>query len=255
MDYRVFNESLDLSGKTAIITGAASGIGLEIGKMFARKGARLVAFDLSEAEALAAYCRELGAPLTCVVGDLRSRADLRRLCAAALAAGGRIDVLVNCAGIGILEPALESSEEVWDKTLAINLSGLVWLSIEAARHMAESGGGSIINLASQAGVVAIEKHLAYGVAKAGIIQATKQFALEWGRLNIRTNAISPTVILTPMGEMNWNNAEGEAVKRQIPLRRFGYPQEVAACALFLASDAARLFNGANLVIDGGYTVV
>ena len=134
------------------------------------------------------------------------------------------------------------------------------MALAVGKTMIKNGGGSIINIASQAGVVALERHLAYGTAKAGIIQMTKQLALEWGQYGVRINAISPTIILTQMGEMNciifmnWNNEKGEAFKKTIPSRRFGYPEEVAACAVYLASDAASLFNGANLVIDGGFTI-
>ena len=167
---------------------------------------------------------------------------------------GKIDVLVNCAGIGFLEMASESTEKVWDMTMAVNLTGSTRMALAVGQKMIENGGGSIINIASQAGVVALERHLAYGTAKAGIIQMTKQLALEWGKYNVRINAISPTIILTKMGEMNWNNEKGEAFKQTIPSRRFGYPEEVAACAVYLASDAASLFNGANIVLDGGFTI-
>lgn len=252
--YRHFNEDFTLQGKNAIITGAASGIGLEIAKMYARKGANLALFDLHAPDEASLYAQEQGVRCIRFAGDITDSAVIADIVAQAVKEFGRIDVLVNCAGIGMLEMAAESTERVWDMTLAVNLTGAVHMAQAVYGNMKENGGGCIINIASQGGVVALEKHLAYGTAKAGLIHATKQFALEWGKFGIRTNAISPTVILTPMGEMNWNNEQGEALKQTIPLKRFGYPEEVAACAVYLASDAARLFNGANLVLDGGYTI-
>jgi len=120
--------------------------------------------------------------------------------------------------------------------------------------IAAGKGGKIINMASQAGIVAIDGHVAYSASKAGVLAVTRALALEWGKYNITVNAISPTVILTPMSAEYWSGTRGEAHLSLIPAGRFGYPDEVAACALFLASDAANLVNGANLVIDGGFSI-
>lgn len=252
--YRNFNEDFSLEGKTAIVTGASNGIGIEIAKMFARKGANIVCFDLKASDELKAYVEGLGRKYLSYVGDLTVTADIQGVVDAAIETFGKIDVLVNCAGIGFLEMASESTERVWDMTIAVNLTGSTRMALAVGKTMIANGGGSIINIASQAGIVALERHLAYGTAKAGIIQMTKQLAVEWGQYNVRINAISPAVILTQMGEMNWNNEKGEAFKKIIPSRRFGYPEEVAACAVYLASDASSLFNGANLVLDGGFTI-
>ena len=252
--YRCFNEDYSLEGKVALITGASNGIGMEITKMFARKGADIVTFDLKRSEEVENYITDQGRQCLTVGGDLTVTQDIQNAVDKAIEKFGRIDVLVNCAGIGFLEMAAESTEKVWDMTMAVNLTGSTRMALAVGKTMIKNGGGSIINIASQAGVVALERHLAYGTAKAGIIQMTKQLALEWGQYGVRINAISPTIILTQMGEMNWNNEKGEAFKKTIPSRRFGYPEEVAACAVYLASDAASLFNGANLVIDGGFTI-
>lgn len=252
--YRCFDENFSLEGKTAIVTGASNGIGIEIAKMFARKGANIVGFDLKESDELKKYVEELGKKYCSYVGDLTITEDIQGVVDLSIKEFGKIDVLVNCAGIGFLEMASESTEKVWDMTIAVNLTGSTRMALAVGKTMIENGGGSIINIASQAGIVALERHLAYGTAKAGIIQMTKQLALEWGQYGVRVNAISPTIILTAMGEMNWNNEKGEAFKKTIPSRRFGYPEEVAATAVFLASDAASLYNGANLVLDGGFTI-
>lgn len=252
--YRHFDENYSLEGKNAIVTGASNGIGIEIAKMFARKGANIVCFDLKESEELKKYVTGLGRGYISFAGDVTVTGDIQAVVDRTMKEFGKIDVLVNCAGIGFLEMAAESTEKVWDMTMAVNLTGSTRMALAVGKTMIANGGGSIINIASQAGVVALERHLAYGTAKAGIIQMTKQLAMEWGQYNVRINAISPTIILTQMGEMNWNNEKGEAFKKMIPSRRFGYPEEVAACAVYLASDAASLFNGANLVIDGGFTI-
>ena len=252
--FRHFNEDFSLEGKKALITGASNGIGIEIAKMFARKGADIISFDLKKSEELKQYVEEKGKKCLLIEGNLTVTDDIQNAVDKAIEEFGKIDVLVNCAGIGFLEMASESTEKVWDMTMAVNLTGSTRMALAVGKTMIANGGGSIINIASQAGVVALERHLAYGTAKAGIIQMTKQLALEWGQYNVRINAISPTIILTQMGEMNWNNEKGEAFKKTIPSRRFGYPEEVAACAVYLASDASSLFNGANLVIDGGFTI-
>ena len=252
--YRSFDENFSLAGKSAIVTGASNGIGEAIAKMFIRKGASLVGFDRNPSAVLEDYAREHGVGFVQVTGDLTVKEDIQNVVRTALDAYGKIDVLVNCAGVGILEKLEEFTDRVWDMTMAVNLTGSTRMALAVGETMKENGGGSIINIASQAGIVALEGHLAYGTAKAGIIQMTKQLTLEWAQYGIRVNAISPAVIMTDMGRMNWENEKGEAFKKIIPARRFGYPEEVAACCVFLASDASQLINGANLVLDGGFTI-
>ncbi len=253
--FRNFSENFDLAGKVAIITGAAGGIGIQIAKMFARKGADVVAVDRNGSEDLDNYMKDMKVRYLFLTGELGDNEFVDHIITdTTIREMGRIDVLVNCAGVGVLETLEDSTRKIWDLTLAINLTAPVHLAIAAGKEMKKTGGGSIINIASQAGIIALEGHLSYGTAKAGLIQATRQFAMEWGQYNIRTNAICPEVILTPMGEGNWNNAKGDAFKAQVPSRRFGYPEEVAAAAVYLASDAANLINGSKLVIDGGFTI-
>jgi glycerol dehydrogenase len=122
------------------------------------------------------------------------------------------------------------------------------------REMIKGKGGKIINLASQAGVIGLDKHVAYCTSKAGIIGMTKVLALEWAEFNINVNSISPTVVLTELGKKAWAGEVGEAMKKKIPVGRFAFPEEIAAVALFLASDAAAMITGENIVIDGGFTI-
>ena len=247
-----------MNKKTVFITGASRGIGRAIALRFAAAGYDLAICCLNNTAMLDALksevCSQYGVDCLTFTGDTGDYHTMMDMLEQTFSRYGKIDVLVNCAGVGILENLEESTRKVWDLTIGVNLTAGVHLALAAGKEMKKTGGGSIINIASQAGIVALEGHLSYGTAKAAFIQATKQIALEWGQYGIRANCISPEVILTPMGEMNWNNEKGEEFKRRIPSRRFGYPQEVAACAVFLASDASSLCNGSNLVIDGGYTI-
>lgn len=254
MDYRNFDINFGADGKVVLVTGAAEGIGQATAIMFARKGADIACFDLKKADKTQEEVEKLGHRFLGIEGDITNNQNIADAVEKIIQEFGRIDVLINCAGIGILEKVEDVSDNIWQKTFDVNLTGSFKMTQEVGKRMLNAGGGKIVCIASQAGVVALDKHVAYGCTKAGIIQMVKQCALEWAQYNININAISPTVILTALGEMNWNNPAGEAFKKTIPARRFGYPEEVAACAVYLASDAASLINGANIVIDGGFTI-
>lgn len=245
--------TFSLDGKVAIVTGAASGIGAAIAMAFAAKGAQLALFDLN-ADALAARAASLpGAkPFTCNVADPES---VDAAVAAAKSAFGRIDILVNSAGIVDLAPAEDIALSAWTRTMNINLTGSFLVAQSVGRVMIAQGtGGRIINLASQAGSVAIDGHVAYCASKFGVIGLTKVLALEWGQHGITVNSISPTVVLTDLGRKAWEGPKGDAMKAQIPVGRFAEPEEIAAAAVFLASSEAAMINGADLLVDGGFTV-
>lgn len=242
-----------LSGKLAVVTGAASGIGAAIAEGFAAKGARVALLDmnLDAAGARAASLPDARA-FACNVTDAGS---IAKAVAAVRAEMGEIDILVNSAGIVDLAPAEEISDTAWTRTIEVNLTGSFLMAREVGRAMIAAGqGGRIVNLASQAGSVAIDGHVAYCASKFGIIGVTKTLALEWGRHGITVNSISPTVVLTDLGRKAWDGPKGEAMKAQIPAGRFAEPHEIAAAAVFLASDEAAMINGADLLVDGGYTV-
>ncbi|MFN7599505.1 MAG: GolD/DthD family dehydrogenase [Cereibacter sp.] len=246
------NFDFPIAGKTAIVTGGASGIGAAIVAAFAAKGVRVAVLDLNAGAAADAAARHPGAmSAACNVAD---PASVETAVAAVAADFGRIDILVNSAGIVDLAPAGEISLTAWQRTLDINLTGSFLVAQAVGRRMIASGGGAIINMASQAGSVAIDGHVAYCASKFGVIGLTKTLALEWGRHGITVNSISPTVVLTELGKKAWEGPKGDAMKAQIPMGRFAEPGEIAAAAVFLASPGARMINGADLLVDGGFTV-
>lgn len=242
-----------LSGKLAVVTGAASGIGAAIAEGFATKGARVALLDMN-LDAAAARAASLPDARACAC-NVTDAASIATAVAEIRAAMGEIDILVNSAGIVDLAPAEEISDAAWTRTIDVNLTGSFLMAREVGRAMIAAGrGGRIVNLASQAGSVAIDGHVAYCASKFGIIGVTKTLALEWGRHGITVNSISPTVVLTDLGRKAWDGPKGEAMKAQIPAGRFAEPHEIAAAAVFLASDEAAMINGADLLVDGGYTV-
>lgn len=255
MEYQGFDSSFGLEGRVAMVTGAAQGIGRAIARLFAEKGADLVLVDRQEVDSFRDEITQLGRRALALTGDLTVTAELDRFVAEALSAFGRIDILVNNAGVVRLDDAKELAEEDWDATMAVNLKAPFMLAQRVGGEMIRSGkGGKIVNMASQAAIVALDKHVAYCASKAGIVGMTKVLASEWAQYGITVNAISPTVVLTELGKQAWAGEVGEAMKRTIPAGRFGHPEEIAAAALYLCSRAADLVNGANLVIDGGYTI-
>ncbi len=255
MEFLGYDKNFSLSGKVALITGAAAGIGRAIATLFYEKGANLVMVDLNTSiEQIGKEVAPNEGRVKAVAADLTDAGQREAAIAAGLEKFGAIDILVNNAGVALLEPAFELRPSSWDKTMDVNLRVPFFLAQRLGSEMAKRGGGKIVNLASQAGVVALERHVAYCASKAAIISMTKVLALEWGKHNIQVNAISPTVVLTELGKKAWAGEVGEQMKREIPAGRFAYPEEIAACALFLASDAAAMINGSNLVIDGGYTI-
>jgi glycerol dehydrogenase len=255
MEFRGYDRNFNLSGKVALITGSGAGIGRAIATLFYEKGANLVLADLNpNIEQIGKDISSDAARLQTVAADMTKAEQREKAVASGLAKFGAIDILVNSAGVALLEPAIEVTESNWDKTLDVNLRAAFFLTQRIGSEMIKRGGGKIVNLASQAGVVALERHVAYCASKAAMISMTKVLALEWAKHNVQVNAISPTVVLTELGKKAWAGEVGEEMKKKIPAGRFAYPEEIAACALFLASDAAAMINGENLVIDGGYTI-
>lgn len=240
----------DFSNRTVLITGAAGGIGHALAAAFAESGARLALVDLVDASELA---DRLPGEHRSWQLDVTDPAAIDRIVGDIGDAIG-IDVLINNAGLGMVGTADEQSVDDWDRCQLINLRA-PWLMARAALPwLKRSGSGRVVNLASQAGVIALYEHVAYGASKAGLINVTKVLALEWARFGITVNAISPTVVETPMALVGWAGEKGEKAKREIPVGRFARPEEIAAAAMYLASDLAGIVTGENLIVDGGYTM-
>lgn len=253
MDFKGFDKDFNLRDKVAVVTGAASGIGKSVAQLYADKQAFIVLVDIKEN--VDEVAKEINDERTiAITADITKRADIEMVLQKVKEKFGRVDILFNSAGVALLDKAEDLSEEYWDKTMELNLKASFVMSQVIGKEMIEQGGGKIINMASQAALVALDKHVAYCASKAAIVSMTKVLAMEWASYNIQVNAISPTVILTELGKKAWAGKVGEDMKKLIPAGRFGYPEEVAAIATFLASDAANLITGENIVIDGGYTI-
>src|SRR5579872_1188767 len=248
-----------LDGKVAVITGAASGMGRAAAILFAREGAKVVLADLNGAggEAAAEAASAEGRPCVFHRTDVSAEADVAALVARALGEFGRLDVMFNNAGIGgALGSIADIAVEDWDRTQAVCLRG-VFLGIKhAVPPMRAQGGGAIVSTASIAGIDGYANLHAYSAAKAGVVNLTRSAALELARDKIRVNSIAPGGVATPIigGGANFNKAAVDAalVNAQ-PLPLAGQPEDIAAAALFLASDAARFITGHCLVVDGGAT--
>jgi NAD(P)-dependent dehydrogenase (short-subunit alcohol dehydrogenase family) len=243
-----------LEGKVAVITGAASGIGEATARHFAELGARVFGVDRSPA-VLDAMAGLPGAGNVGFMADLTDVSAAAQVIDEAVNATGAVHILVNSAGVVWLDSALELSAEMWDATIAVNLTASFRMAQAAGRVMTRAGYGRIINLASQASVVALDQHVAYCASKAGIVGMTKVLAMEWARSGVTVNAVSPTVVETPLGKVAWAGERGDAMRERIPTGRFARPGEVASLIAYLAGEDAGMITGENILIDGGYTAV
>ena len=248
-----------LSGKIALVTGASRGIGRATALALAQAGAAVyLAADGTSEElaAVASECRLRNASAGAAHGlfDLGDAGDVQRMVDAALACHGRIDILVNNAGIRIRKPFGDFSAADFDRLIAVNLRAPFLASQAVIASMRAHGGGRIVTVASQLGIVASPNSALYGIAKAGLIYMTKAMALELAKDNIQVNAVSPGPIETEFARATMKKQPGykEWRESQIPLGRWGTPEEVAETILFLASTSARFVHGANLVVDGGF---
>ena len=249
----------DLQGRVALVTGAARGIGRGCAIALAQAGADLALgfrdAASGEARALLASIRGLGRRALPLQMDVTRRDQIAAATATAVRELGRIDVLVNNAGIGPPNPAEAVTEDDFDRTLAVNLKGTFFVSQQVGRAMIQQGGGGrIINLGSQAGFVALPTESVYCMTKAAIAHLTKCLAVEWAAHGITVNAVAPTFIRTP-GTVKWlaDDDFRRDLLARIPLGRVGDPVDVAGAVVFLASPAAAMVTGATLMIDGGWT--
>lgn len=247
----------ELNGRVALITGGASGLGEAIAHGLAQQGASVVLAD-RDAERLqkvSAELEETGAQVSTVELDVTDRPGVDRAVAGVVEDQGSLDIVVNSAGIVALDAVDQLPDEAWDRTLEINLSGTFAVCRAAGAQMKDQQYGRIINIASQAAHVALEHHAAYSASKSGLFGLTTSLARELGPYGVTANTISPTVVMTELGRKAWDGPHGDAHQAEIPARRFAEPEEIAATAVFLASTEAAMVNGADLRVDGGFTIV
>jgi NAD(P)-dependent dehydrogenase (short-subunit alcohol dehydrogenase family) len=235
--------SFELTETVALVTGAARGIGHDLALALQGAGATVVS-----------GVRGGDAPTESVRMELRDVDSVRDAVDAVVERHGKLDVLVNNAGVGTNHDALDATEEEWDELMDVNLKGLFFACQAAGRHMVERGYGRIVNMSSQAGHVGIRRHAAYSASKGGVELLTKVLALEWGQHGVTVNAVAPTFIRTPGTAERLDRPEFLAdVLDRIPIGRVGTTTEVAAAVIFLASRNAGLVNGTSILVDGGWT--
>ena len=246
-----------MSRRTAFVTGASQGIGAEIAVALARDGFD-VAVSSTRIEKLsdvAARVEAAGGRAVRVQLDVCSQQSIDQAIAGAIAGLGHLDLLVNNAGVALRKPALDITPEEWDVVMNTDLSGAFFITQRMGRHLiATKRPGLIVSIASTHGMVALEDRLAYGVAKAGVMQMTRMLAYEWAGHRIRLNAIAPGRVNTPSREESLAQAEyRQRMIDRVPLKRFAESSEVAAAVCYLASPAAEYITGQTLVMDGGLT--
>ena len=260
---------MSLKGKTALVTGSTSGIGLGIARALAAEGADIAMNGFGDAALIetmrAAIEAEFGVRATYVAADLGVPAQIAAMVSAAGAALGKVDILVNNAGIQFVSPIESFPDDQWDKVIAVNLSGVFHGMKAAIPGMRKRGWGRIINIASAHGLVASPQKVAYVAAKHGVIGMTKVGAIELAGSGATCNAICPGWVLTPLVEKQLQaradeTGQGiEAVKESFlaekqPLHEFSTPEQIGAAAVFLCSEAARTITGISLSIDGGWVI-
>jgi NAD(P)-dependent dehydrogenase (short-subunit alcohol dehydrogenase family) len=254
-----------LDGKVALITGGGTGIGAAIAKCFVLEGAKVcIAGRRKEVLDAAVKTFPAGSGVACQ-GNVVDPEDVRRMVETTVQFGGRIDVLVNNAGVGAVGGVVAHDIDLWRETIEINLTGPFLLMREVIPLMIKGGGGSLIHISSVAGVRSVPESVAYCTSKAGLIMLAQQAALDYGRHGVRSNAVCPGWVRTPMsehemdelGKMIDTDREGafREVVKHVPLGRVAIPEDIGRICVYLASDESRFMTGATLVIDGGGAVV
>lgn len=250
--------SFDLAGKVVMVTGASQGIGRIIAQTCAEAGADLAlgARNVEGSRETAAACRALGRRAEAWPLDVTDLASIDAFVAAATAAFGRIDVLVNNAGFIVVKPSIEMTEAEFDQVADVNFKGAFFVATAVARTMIDRGTkGRVINISSQSGHVGAPLRAVYAGSKGALNQLTRTWAAEWAEHGITVNGVSPTFTRSDMLTKSMQNPQFRKNLERVPLGRPAEPEEVAAAVLYLASDAAAIVTGHTLLVDGGFTIV
>lgn len=252
--------SFRVDGKIAIVTGAGSGLGRAFALGLAHAGATVVVTELpgllGRAETVVGEIRaETGRDAAIALPlDVTSLASIKDLVQTTLARLGQIDILVNNAGIQIAKPALEVTEEDWDRVVDVDLKGVFFMAQAVGRHMVERRQGKIVNIASIMGLIGYRERAAYCSAKAGVVNLTRVLAIEWSPYGVNVNAVAPTFVRTPLTEPTLSRPEMlQDIMLRMPVKRLGTPDDIVGAVVYLASPAADLVTGHTLAVDGGWT--
>jgi NAD(P)-dependent dehydrogenase (short-subunit alcohol dehydrogenase family) len=249
---------MTLKNKVAVITGAGSGIGLATARRFVAEGARVILVDIQDAEQEEEALRKRGGEAVFFKADVSRASDVEALFRQTIKRFNRLDILVNNAGVELAKMVTETSEEEWDRLMNINLKGVFLCSRAAILLMKRQGGGVIVNVASELGLVGGAEIAAYCASKGGVVQLTKAMALDHAQDNIRVNCVCPGPVETPLLQRIFSSSEGPEKERKetvskVPLGRLGKPEEIANVILFLASDESSFMTGAAVSADGGWS--
>jgi NAD(P)-dependent dehydrogenase (short-subunit alcohol dehydrogenase family) len=247
----------DLGGRIALVTGAARGIGRAVAERLAMQGAHIVVTDINDAgsDQTKAIIEKAGGTAEVMHFDVTDQAQIDSVAQAVIAAHGRIDILINNAGICLNAAALDTTKDIWDRQMRVNLDAVFYCSRAFGAHMVKQGSGAIVNLSSMAAIIDVhpQDHVGYSVSKAGVAHLSKVLGSEWANTGVRVNAIGPGFVATDM-PLGAGIEMLDIWKTQIPMGRFLQPYEIANVIAFLVSDAASSITGQLIIADGGVTI-